>query len=208
MKQQLRQQILSGHVIDATLTEAESLLTEEQKNLYNLQMQTGKKNMFLAYLIWFLFGEYQLHMLYLGILDNAHLKMLRLMGLVLIYFLIGIFIVIPIKIYDAFKIPSYMKDAERIKKARLLFSLIRDDATMDNNQEQENTDINSGLVESNEIVDQEEIMEDIEEVEEDIAVIEINNEEDSQIEEPQINEIVLEFTPEEKDFDFETPIRK
>lgn len=125
IKEQLEQQYMAGNVEDRLIIEAEGLLDERQYNIYQQQINNNTRSLGIAYVIWFFLSILQLHMFYLNIFDKAHLKLLRITGLVLLYFGIGLFILVPLAIYDAVKMPEYLRDFQRNKKTEILLILFK-----------------------------------------------------------------------------------
>lgn len=116
---------MEHNIEDRLIIECEGLLDEKQYNIYQTQVSSNTRSLAISYVIWFFLSMLQVHMFYLNIFDKAHLKILRITGLVLLYFGLGIFILIPLAIYDAVKMPDYLRDFKRNKKAEILLILLK-----------------------------------------------------------------------------------
>lgn len=116
----LEQEMLLGFVTDETIIEAEQKLSSEEFQRYSFMAETNKKSEVIAWLLWIFLGRLQIHLVYLNQFNSRNLKVLRIVGLVLLYFVIGWFILVPLWIYDAFKMSSYIKASNNMEKAKIL----------------------------------------------------------------------------------------
>lgn len=116
----LEQEMLLGFVTDETIIEAEQKLSSEEFQRYSFMAETNKKSEVIAWLLWIFLGRLQIHLVYLNQFNSRNLKVLRIVGLVLLYFVIGWFILFPLWIYDAFKMSSYIKASNNMEKAKIL----------------------------------------------------------------------------------------
>lgn len=116
----LEQEMLLGFVTDETIVEAEQSLSSEEFQRYAFMAETNKKSEVIAWLLWIFLGRLQIHLVYLNQFNSRNLKVLRIVGLVLLYFIIGWFILFPLWIYDAFKMSSYIKASNNMEKAKIL----------------------------------------------------------------------------------------
>lgn len=99
-------------------------LTQQEVATVTSELEHRKKNMVLAYVLWFFLGSFGVHNFYIGRngLGVAQLA-LCVTGLLLSILIIGIFLLIPLWIWvlvDAFLIYGYIQNYNQEQERRLI----------------------------------------------------------------------------------------
>lgn len=86
---------------------------EQKKEIYAEYLKKRKKT-YVALLLWFFLGVFQVHMLYLKLFDRNHLFKLRIASYFLVLLLIGFAMLLIIWIYDGFMLYKYIKQSDNL----------------------------------------------------------------------------------------------
>lgn len=149
VRDMLQKELSLNLVTDATVMEAEKQLSQDDFHRYMMLFNSSKKSSGVTWALWFFLGGFYIHMFYLGLFDQKHNHILRVIVLVASYFLLGIPLIV-IWIYDAIKMSSFIKEANNREKAKILISLLPNDSAGFNGNNA--SLINSNFDESNKTI--------------------------------------------------------